>query len=539
MSGVALPVAPPAPPFALTAPAMFDWVEQRHRDAELSVLGDDHVSVAEAMDRSRALAGSLLAEGFGKGTRVAVIGPNGPGQSVALMAVTRIGAVAVPVNTFFVAQELGWVLQDADIEVVLTVDHLLTNDYVERLEDAIPGLSGATGPVLHLAALPNLQRIHVFGGSERRWAWTLPEPVAPDVVAAAEARVRPGGDHLVIYTSGSTAQPKGVIHTQGSVIRQGWFIAGLHDWHPGSRVYMPLPYFWIGGYVYGFLAAMLTGATTVCELRFDPPQTLRLLERERVTVTMGWPHVGSALAAHPDFPATDLSRLEGPYHQVLLSPEAQVPDAGLLVEPLGMTETATSHTWWMPDEPLPPEKRGSLGIEAPWFEHKVVDDAGATVPAGVEGELCVRGPGLMRGIVGRERSEVFDADGWYHTADAGWVDEDGFFYFVGRTGDLVKTAGASVSPVEVEGVLLAMPEVQEASVLGLADESMGQIVCGVVVLRPGTTLTEEELRARCRAAMSAYKVPKRWEFLAIEDVPYTASDKVDKAALRDRLTSQE
>jgi acyl-coenzyme A synthetase/AMP-(fatty) acid ligase len=454
------------------------------------------------------------------------------------MAVTRIGAVVVPVNTFFVAQELGWLLDDADIEAVLTIDHLLTNDYVERLEEAIPGLADAVGPELHLSALPNLRRIHVFGGGDRRWMWALPDPVADEVVAAAEARVRPGDDHLVIYTSGSTARPKGVIHTQGSVIRQAWFIAGLHDWHPGDRVYMPLPYFWIGGYVYGFLSAMLTGATTVCELRFDPPETLRLLERERVTVTMGWPHVGSSLAAHPDFEHTDLRSLKGPYHQALLAPAGRVLDAGLLVEPLGMTETATSHTWWMPDEPLPPEKRGSLGIEAPWFEHKVVDDAGAVVPPGTEGEICVRGPGLMRGIVGRERTEVFDADGWYHTADAGWVDDDGFFYFVGRTGDLVKTAGASVSPIEVELALLAMPEVQEASVLGVPDAEMGQVVCGVVVFRPGVTLTEDELRARCRAAMSAYKVPKRWVFLGIEEVPYTASDKVDKVVLRDRLIEQ-
>lgn len=514
---------------------MFDWVEATFPDAELSVLGDVSVTVREAMARSRELAGALLADGFGKGSRVALIGPNGPAQSVALMAITRIGAVAVPVNTFFLPHELGWLLDDADIEVVLTVDHLLAIDYVERLEAAVPGLSDASDAALRLAALPNLRRIHVFGETDRGWAWHLPVRAEPDVVAAAEARVHPSDDHIVIYTSGSTAQPKGVIHTQGSVLRQGWFMAGLHDWHPGDRVYMPLPYFWIGGYVYGFLAAMLTGATTICEERFDPPATLRLLERERVTVTMGWPHVGSALAAHPDFASTDLSALRGPYHQVLLADDVRVSDPGLLVEPLGMTETATSHTWWMPDVQLPPEKRGSLGTEVPGFEHKIVDDDGNEVPVGTEGEICVRGVGLMRGIVGRERGDVFDADGWYHTADAGWVDADGFFYFVGRTGDLVKTAGANVSPVEVETVLLAMPEVQEASVLGLPDASMGQVVCAVIVVQPGENLDEGTLRARCREALSAYKVPKRWEFFDIDDVPYTASDKVDKAALRNQL----
>jgi acyl-CoA synthetase (AMP-forming)/AMP-acid ligase II len=537
VSDVELPAPPSEAPFLPTAPAMLDWVETSYPDVELSVLGADRLRVGDAMARSRRLAGSLLADGVGKGVRVAVIGPNGPHLCVALMAITRIGAVAVPVNTFFLGHELGWLLRDADVEVVLTVDRLLTIDYAERLEEAVPGLVDASDPELCLESHPFLRRIHVFGGSDRPWAWDLPAPARAAVVAAAEARVHPADDHVVIYTSGSTAQPKGVIHTHGSVLRQGWFMAGLHNWHPGDRVYMPLPYFWIGGYVYGFLAAMLTGATTVCEPRFDPPETLGLLERERVTVTMGWPHIGSALAAHPDFATTDLSSLKGPYHQALLAPEVRVPDAGLLVEPLGMTETATSHTWWMPDVALPPEKRGSLGIERPGFEHQVVDGDGRVVPAGTVGEICVRGVGLMRGIVGRERADVFDADGWYHTADAGWVDEDGFFYFVGRTGDLVKTAGANVSPIEVESALLAMPEIQEASVLGLPDESMGQVVCAVVVLLPGASLSVEELRARCRARMAAYQVPKRWVFLDLDEVPYTASAKVDKAALRERLTT--
>jgi acyl-CoA synthetase (AMP-forming)/AMP-acid ligase II len=539
LSIVPAPSSRSLPPFALTAPALFDWAAHEYPDAVLTMLSADRITVSEAARRSRELAAALLAGGVGKGTRVGVLGPNGPELCVALMAVTRIGAVAVPINTFFVPAELAWVVRDADVQVLLTVESLLTNDYPARLELAIPELATAVDPWLVSASLPYLRRIHVFGGSARKWAWSLPEPVDNAVLDAAEARVHPADDHLVIYTSGSTAQPKGVIHTQSSVIRQSWLIASEHDWHPGDHVYMPLPYFWIGGYVYGFLAAMLTGATTVCELRFDPAATLAMLARERVTVTMGWPHVGTTLAIHPDFAKTDLSRLKGPYHQALVPPARRVSDASLLVEPLGMTETATSHTWWPPTEPLPPEKRGSLGKAAPGFEHEIIDEAGDVVPVGDVGEICVRGPGLMRGIVGRERRDVFDADGWFHTADAGWVDADGYFYFTGRLGDLVKTAGASVSPIEVETVLRAFPEVQEASVIGLPDPVLGQIVCGVVVLRSGAALAETDLRDRCRATLSAYKVPKRWVFLDAADVPFTASDKIDKAALVERLTDTE
>jgi acyl-CoA synthetase (AMP-forming)/AMP-acid ligase II len=359
----------------------------------------------------------------------------------------------------------------------------------------------------------------------------LPEPAAEERLRTAEARVSPADDHFVIYSSGSTARPKGVIHFQGSTIRQAWFLASQHAWGVGDRVYVPLPFFWIGGYIYAFLSSLLSGWAAICELRFDPPETLRLLERERVTRTLGWPHVGPGLAGHADFATTDLNRLRGPYHQDLLAPELRVPDAALLVNPLGMSETATSHTWWPAELPLPPEKRGSVGQLAEGWEHKIIDDAGA------DGEICVRGGSLMRGIIGRERDDTFDADGYYHTADAGHLDEDGFVYFIGRMGDLVKTAGASVSPVEVEAVLLAMPEVREASVVGLPDADIGQRVCGVVVLHDGASLDADELRARCREHLSAYKVPKQWVFLPLDEIPYSASDKVDKARLIEQLDS--
>ncbi len=163
-----------APPFAMTAPALFDWIADHYRNATLTVLGTEQITVSTATARSRELAGALLAAGVGKGARVGVLGPNGPDLSVALMAITRIGAVAVPINTFFVPAELAWVLRDADIQVLLTVESLLTNDYPVRLEQAIPDLASAHDPWLTLPTLPYLRRIHVFGGSERELGVVAP-----------------------------------------------------------------------------------------------------------------------------------------------------------------------------------------------------------------------------------------------------------------------------------------------------------------------------------------------------------------------------
>jgi len=534
---VTAPLSRPIPdlPFEPTAPGLIRWSTSTFAEQELTVLGDERLRYDEAGVRSSELARALLAEGVGKGTRVGVLAPNGPDAYVALMAVTRIGAVAVPINTFFVASELAWVLDNADVHVLLTVPSLLGNDYLARLEEGVPGLADQRSAELSLASLPYLRRVHVFGGSDRPWVAPLPDPASEDRLVAAEDRVSPFDDHVVIYSSGSTALPKGVIHMHGTSIRQSWFIATQHDWGPGDRIYVPLPFFWIGGFIYAYLSSIELGVASICELRFDPPETLRLLERERVTGTLGWPHVGPGLAGHADFATTDLGRLKGPYHQDLLAPEIRVPDAGLLVNPLGMTETATSHTWWPPERPLPPEKRGSVGPPAPGWDHKIIDEHGNEVPVGVDGEICVRGGSLMRGIIGRERDEVFDRDGYYPTGDAGHRDEDGHFYFIVRLGDLIKTAGASVSPVEVEAVLHAMHEVREASVVGVPDEEIGQKVYGVVVLHDGASLDSTELRARCREKLSAYKVPKEWVFLELDQIPYGVSDKVDKSELVKRL----
>jgi acyl-coenzyme A synthetase/AMP-(fatty) acid ligase len=353
---------------------------------------------------------------------------------------------------------------------------------------------------------------------------------------AAEDAVGPADDLVVIYTSGSTSEPKGVIHVHGTVIRHSQFIAAGHEWNDKDRVYVPMAFFWVGGLIYGVLGPMQTGVTILTEYKFEAREVLRLLASERVTYAMGFPHIGPALAAHPDFATTDLSSLRDGYHQMLLSPDRRSSHPILRVTQLGMTETCSSHTWWPPNEELAESKRGSLGVSAPGFSHKVIDDQGQSVGPKVPGEICVRGWPMMRGIVGRNWHDVFDTDGWYHTGDAAYYDEDGYFYFSGRRDDMIKTSGANVAPVEVENVLVEMLEVREAYVVGLPDDERGSVVTGVVVLMPGTSLSPKELVERCRKVLAAYKVPRRWTIVSSSDVlPYTTTNKIDKRLLIERL----
>lgn len=531
-------------PYEGTIPKMLEALVAEHGDHDLIVATTadgtiERITYAEADARSAVLARTLLALGVVKGTRVGVLAPNGPDFFVAFLAATRVGAVAVPINTFFQAPELGWLLRHADVHTLLVVPSILGKDTLGLVEQSVAGLTEATGGPLFLPSTPALRHVVSLGADTARpWLSARDQQASVELLVATQDSVRPADDLVVIYTSGSTSDPKGVIHAHGTVLRHSRFIAEHHEWSADDRVYVPMAFFWVGGLVFGVLGPMQIGVTILTEHRFDAGEVLRLLATERATYAMGFPHVGPAIAAHPDFPSTDLSSLRDGYQPALLAPERRGSDPSLRVAQLGMTETCSSHTWWPPAEQLPEEKRGSLGVSAPGFEHKVVDERGEVVGPGVHGEICVRGWPMMRGMVGRTRDEVFDADGWYHTGDSAYYDDDGHLYFSGRTDDMIKTSGANVAPVEVEKVLFEMPEVREAYVVGVPDEQRGARVVGVVVLRPGESLTAAELVSRSRSQLAAYKVPKQWVILpTTDDLPYTTTNKIDKRQLVERVAA--
>jgi acyl-CoA synthetase (AMP-forming)/AMP-acid ligase II len=299
-----------------------------------------------------------------------------------------------------------------------------------------------------------------------------------------------------------------------------------------------MPFFWVGGFVFSFLGGMSKGATIAVEEAFEPGRTLRFLERERVTIAAAWPHFGRALAEHPSFPERDLSSLRAGNLPGLLPEEILPKDPELRPNSLGMTETCGPHTWG-PEGVLPESKRGSFGSAVEGVEHRVVDpETGGELPPGSFGEICVRGYSLMQGLYKREREEVFEADGFYRTGDGGFFDEDGVLYFKGRLGDMIKTGGANVTPSEVEGVLASFPEVKVAYVVGVPDPERGQIVAASVVLERGAAAGAEELRARLKRALSAYKVPRHLFVDVDADLPFTDSGKIDKRRLAELLAKR-
>ena len=550
------------PPFTPTSGELVRRCADRWGDAPFVVLGDERLSYAEADARSAALARGLLVAGVGKSTPVGLLAPNGPTWVVAWLAATRIGALVALLNTYSQTRELGRALRHGDVAHLLTVESHLGHDYLDRLEAAAPGLADQRHEHLLLPSQPYLRSVWTWGSGgsddagdadgaagaagadDRPWCGRVDDLVArgvsvPDeLLAAVEAEVRPSDPMIMVFSSGSTADPKAVLHSQGATVRHAHNLNQQRDLRPDDVIYTPMPLFWVGGLSFSLLAAMHAGASLVFEERFEPGATLELLERERVTQVLGWPHMGKALADHPNRSERDLSSIRSGAATALPAPADRQPP-GPRATSLGMSETLGPHTFFE-DVPLPPDKEGSFGRPVPGVEHRVVDpDTLDDVPPGQVGEVWVRGYPVMLGLHKRERAETFTADGWYRTGDAGHFDADGHLFFAGRLGDVVKTSGMNVTPREVEAALEEQPEVALAIVTGIDHPDRGQDVVAAVALSPGASLSADEARARLRTELAAYKVPRHVAVFASQaDLPQLDSGKVDRRRLAQILAER-
>jgi acyl-CoA synthetase (AMP-forming)/AMP-acid ligase II len=492
------------------------------------VTRDDALTYEELDEASASLAASLVAEGVVKGDRAGLLAPNGTQWAVVAFAALRIGGVLVPLSTLLRPAELLAQLTTASVSHLVVADAFRGRRYLDELEEVAPGLVAALRDGRRHAAAPSLRRV-----------WTtdaLPEGSARShLVPALEARVRPADDMTVLFTSGSRGAPKGVIHTHGAAVRA--VASGLEARcvNPGERLYIPMPFFWTGGFGQGLLTALVAGATLLTEAEPEPEGTLELLRRERVTLFRGWPDQAARLAAQPGFAAADLSSLrDGSLPAVL--PADRRPGAGARANLFGMTETFGPYCGARLDTDLPPQKRGSCGRPFEGVEVRIVDpDTGRELAPGEDGEIWLRGDHLMRGICGRLRSEVFHADGSYRTGDLGRVDDDGYLWYDGRLDDMVKVKGATVYPSEVEAALRSIGEVKQAFVTDVPDAAGRPEIAALVI----TDAPLEVVRGAVKGRLSAFKVPTRWLVrAALDDVPLLGSGKVDKAALQRLLASE-
>ncbi|WP_253861569.1 long-chain fatty acid--CoA ligase [Mycobacterium asiaticum] len=477
------------------------------------------VSYAELDASTAALAAAFLAQGVRKGTRVALVMPNCSRWVQIAIALTRIGAVLVPLSTLLRPGELVAQLRMASVQFLVGVEEFRGNRYLDAARSASP---------IELPALQHIWPIDRFAQP------TALEP-ARRVADALTTTVTAADPLVIMFTSGSSGPPKGVMHSHGSAL--GAVESGLaaRCITSDTRLYLPMPFFWVGGFGSGILSALLAGATLVTEERPQPDTTLRLLQRERVTLFRGWPDQAEALARHPDRIRTDLSALRPGSLEALL-PVEQRAAKGARATLFGMTEAFGPYSGYTADTDLPRSAWGSCGKPFPGMEVRIVDpDSGEPVPAETIGMIQLRGPHTLRGICRRSRDELFTADGFYPTGDLGRLDADGFLFYHGRCDDMFKVSGATVYPSEVEKALRSIDGVDNAFVTNLSAATGGRV--GAAVVCRG--LTVSQLRSAARQLLSSFKVPTAWVLLASDDdVPRGGTGKVDIARLREMLLSR-
>jgi acyl-CoA synthetase (AMP-forming)/AMP-acid ligase II len=476
---------------------------EQHGDKPMVIDPDSRISYAELDETTRALAASLIEAGVGKGTRVGLIMPNCARWVQIAVAVTRIGAVLVPLSTLLQAPELVAQLRVASVQFLVTVAEFRDHRYVDDVSSERPNL-----PALCSVSTPD----QLLPGGDITMVDAMAETVTPS-------------DTLVImFTSGSSGPPKGVIHSHGNAlaaVRSGLAARciGAH-----TRLYLPMPFFWVGGFGSGVLSALLAGATLVTEAIPRPKTTLRMLERERVTLFRGWPDQAEALARQSVTVGADLSALEPGSLEALLPPE-QRGEPGLRAKLFGMTESFGPYCGYPADTDMPGSAWGSCGKPFEGMQVRIVHtDTGQPVPANTIGMIQIRGPHTLRGICRRSREDVFTAEGYYPTGDLGHLDDDGFMFYHGRSDDMFKVSGATVYPSEVEQALRSIDGVENAFVT----EVSGGV--GAVVICAGTI---EELHTAARQRLSSFKVPTVWLLVeSDDDIPRGTTGKVDVRRLR-------
>lgn len=461
---------------------------------------DETISFAQLDSQSAKLARGLLARGVGKGSRVGFIYGNGPGFALMLAAIARIGAIAIPISTMIRANELVRVIRQSDAAGLIVQREWLGNDYVQRLVEALPELAQGTTAQLRIPTVPYLRWILSSGDG-------LPPTIADIGVLAeeaasvsdallsqVEAEIHTTDQMVEIYTSGSMALPKGVKHNHGPVLFRAHYMRGALGLVRGKETYAHLPMFWVGGMMMYLLPNWEAGATTLC--------SLRTLNDSRIAM-------GVVLAED------ELKKM------------AQQPKPWW---GLGMSETLGPYSYG--DEFRAPGYPVCAPMDhfADGYEVRVADENDQPVGDGGIGEMQVRGLAVTPGIHKLEREGYYTADGYYHTGDMCLV-EGSRVHFVGRGGEMIKTAGANVSPAEVEMELQTLEGIHSAYVLGLEDAQRGQLVVAALVAREGSTLDFGGIEAEMRKRLSSYKVPRAYIEITRGEVPLLHSNKVARRQL--------
>jgi fatty-acyl-CoA synthase len=494
-------------------------------DRECLVLGQRRLTYGQVLSDVDALATALQDLGVTRGTRVAVDLPNWPEWAILLLAVSKLGGVLVPLNSSLAYHELKYLLRHTEAQVAVAVQTLGDVDCFEVFED----LAGS---------LPDLQYL-VSVGMEDVWADDRIHRLS-DLLVRGRARpgaesdaARPDDTLAILYTSGTMGKPKGVVLSQQSLVFAAVRSAEALEQTSDDRVLVAIPLFTIFG-MHIVLGALTTGGTLVFQERFDPAGALDIIETEGITLCHGVPTMFQLLMREPSFESRDFSTVRtgivagGPVSTDLVQKIRAWNDVQIAY---GLTETGPTVSITRFDDPA--ELRDStVGRPIPGVDVRVLDAlTGDAHDSEAVGELAVRGPSVMSGYhrMPSETKKLFTEDGFFVTGDLAFVDDAGYLTIVGRREAMIIRGGYNVYPRELEDVLRTHPALDEACVIGIPNEILGELICACVKPVEGAIVTGDDIKDFCREQLANYKVPDAVRFY--DTFPMTGSGKVKRQEL--------
>ncbi|KDE98278.1 acyl--CoA ligase [Mycolicibacterium aromaticivorans JS19b1 = JCM 16368] len=505
-----------------------DWLERCAAwfpDRPFVITDEVTLTYRQVAEEAVRLSAGLAALGVEPGDRVGMVMANGAEFVTVKFAIARLGAVAVPFNYLYRHDELRYVLADSGCRVVVSMSRFGQLDYCAMFDDILASWDGpAFTVVLTARGRPGALCLDDLAGSGMP-----PAPVSPDAPAD------------MLYTSGSTGFPKGVVTSHDAVLRTAYASALTRAYEDGRRTLFSLPCYHMFAYIEGLLSVMFVGGAVILRPTFSAEGYFAAIEEHAATDMLCVPTMALAMVESAARRTYDLSSLRAGLCGSAPAPIRlwqQIRDelgVSEIVTGYGMTECGGAMTLTLPEDPLTrcaetvgrPKLAGSAGVEG--------TDALVEYET-IEGELVSRGPTTMIGYWNRPAETAAAVrDGWLHSGDIGCVGADGYLRVTGRSKELYKSGGELVMPKEIEDLLAGYPDISQVYAIGLTDDRWGEIGCAVVVPVPGAALTEDDVLARCRSRLARFKVPKRVVLCTADELPTTATGKVQKFRLVERL----
>ena len=498
------------------------------------------------------VARGLMALGIEKGQHVGIWATNYSEWVVAQFATAKIGAVLVTVNPSYRTHELEYVLKQSEADALILIGQFHTSDYVGMTNEVVPELKDSAPGELQSSTLPHLRNVIFIAPPsapetktpDGMWSWEDVRGKSPEIseadLAQRQGSCDPDDTINIQYTSGTTGNPKGAMLTHYNLVANGYYTGEGMKFTEQDRLCIPVPFYHCFGCVLGNLACVTHGSTMVIPSEyFEPLKALEAVQQEKCTALHGVPTMFIAQLGQDRFSDFDLSSLRtgmmagSPCPIEVMRQVVDQMGAKEITIGYGQTEASPVITLTRTEDTL--ERRVStVGTALPNVEVKLVDpETGSDTPTGEQGELLTRSFMVMKGYYNLPdaTASAIDKEGWLHTGDLATVDADGYYRITGRLKDMIIRGGENVYPREIEEFLYTHPKIADVQVIGVPDERFVEEVMAWVMLKPGTTADEEEIREFCKGKIAHYKIP-RYVKMATE-FPMTVTGKIQKYRMRE------